>query len=446
VTLLLKKIPMLAESSGRSWPVRWAFIAAFLAELLHGLVDVPLHKPELGWWVMILGCIGFSGLGGCGGLGKEGKPAGKIPMALQRMVFLPGGLAMLLIGAFMILSQWGGGLEKIMPLHTPPFAPSAAQQRIVKLFDGGGDPSAAAAAIAEAREMIREYPMAHAIYYQLAMMLLFTEQKSDEARSLFQRQQALSPIDPDLPYDQGRALATREPMTTVTFWAEALRRQLALDASPNSAVKRTGELYHRMLASATHNWELYDRLPAIAFNSELRMIWLTQRYAPVPQIAAAVGDDSFMAALSPRDQGRLIGIWWQRGSKQERQEVEAFLASHPQYEGSAAMTRAAMLGAAGRPEEACDMLIKAYGIPVPSSGGAGVIRPAGSDLPADPLEAARYYLDHGNDVAARRSLDEALRRESSAEALLLRASIAMRAREWDAAFRDLSSWVGMKGK
>ena len=446
LALLLKKIPMLAESSGRSWPVRWAFIAAFLAELLHGLVDVPLHKPELGWWVMILGCIGFSGLGGCGGLGKEGKPAGKIPMALQRMVFLPGGLAMLLIGAFMILSQWGGGLEKIMPLHTPPFAPSAAQQRIVKLFDGGGDPSAAAAAIAEAREMIREYPMAHAIYYQLAMMLLFTEQKSDEARELFQRQQALSPIDPDLPYDQGRALATREAMTTVTFWAEALRRQLALDASPNSAVKRTGELYHRMLASATHNWELYDRLPAIAFNSELRMIWLTQRYAPVPQIAAAVGDDSFMAALSPRDQGRLIGIWWQRGSKQERQEVEAFLASHPQYEGSAAMTRAAMLGAAGRPEEACDMLIKAYGIPVTSSGGAGVIRPAGSDLPADPLEAARYYLDHGNDVAARRSLDEALRRESSAEALLLRASIAMRAREWDAALRDLSSWAGMKGK
>ena len=110
------------------------------------------------------------------------------------------------------------------------------------------------------------------------------------------------------------------------------------------------------------------------------------------------------------------------------------------------MTRAAMLGAAGRPEEACDMLIKAYGIPVPSSGGAGVIRPAGSDLPADPLEAARYYLDHGNDVAARRSLDEALRRESSAEALLLRASIAMRAREWDAALRDLSSWAGMKGK
>jgi O-antigen ligase len=446
VTLLLKKIPMLAESSGRSWPVRWAFIAAFLAELLHGLVDVPLHKPELGWWVMILGCIGLSGLGGCGGLGKEGKPAGKIPMALQRMVFLPGGLAMLLIGAFMILSQWGGGLEKIMPLHTPPFAPSAAQQRIVKLFDGGGDPSSAAAAIAEAREMIREYPMAHAISYQLAMMLLFTEQKSDEARTLFQRQQALSPIDPDLPYDQGRALATREPMTTVTFWAEALRRQLALDASPNSAVKRTGELYHRMLASATHNWELYDRLPAIAFNSELRMIWLTQPYCGVNQLAAAAGDAAFMGSLSPRDQGRIIELWWRRGSKQEKQEVEAFLASHSQYEGSVVMTRAAMLAAAGLQEEACGLLVKAYGIPVPSSVGAGVIRPAGNDLPADPLEAARYYLEHGNDVAARRSLNEALRRGNSAQAVLLRASIAMRAKEWDAALRDLSSWVGMNGK
>jgi len=338
------------------------------------------------------------------------------------------------------VAQWGGGV------HVPPFAPSAAQQRIVKLFAGGGDPAAASAAIAEARKMIGEYPAAHALRYQLAVMLMFTERNTDGAKALFLQQQALSPIDPDLPFEQGKALVPWEPMTAATFWTEALRRQLELDASPNSAVKRAGDLYHRMIAAAVDHWVLFDRLPALAFNNELRMIWLTQRYAPVPQIAAAVGDDSFMAALSPRDQGRLIGIWWQRGSKQERQEVEAFLASHPQYEESAAMTRAAMLGAAGRQEEACDMLIKAYGIPVNSSGGAGVIRPAGSDLPADPLEAARYYLDRGNDVAARRSLDEALRRGNSAEALLLRASIAMRAREWDAAFRDLSSWVGMKGK
>lgn len=442
LALLLRKIPVLAATTGRSWPLRWGFIAAFLAELLHGLVDVPLHKPELGWWVMLLGCIGLSG---CGSVNVnvndgEGKPPGRVPMALQRMVFLLGGSALLLLGAVMIRAQWGGGE------HTPPFAPAAAQTSIVKLFDGGGDPSAAAAAITEARKRIREYPMAHELYYQLAMMLLFTEQKSDEARELFLRQQALSPIDPDLPYDQGKALAQREPMTTATFWAEALRRQLELDASPNSAVKRSGELYHRMLASAEHNWELYDRLPAIAFNNELRMIWLGQRYCGVNQLAAAAGDAPFMASLPPRDQGRVIGLWWQRGSRQEKQEVEAFLASHPEYEGPAVITRAAMLAEAGRQEEACAFLIRTCAIPVPSPGASGEIRSAGRDLPSDPLEAARYYLERGNDVAARRSLDEALRRENSAEALLLRAAIAMRARDWNAALRDLTSWVGVTGK
>ena len=442
LALLLRKIPALAESSRRGWPVRWAFLAAFLAELLHGLVDVPLHKPELGWWVMILGGIGFSG---CGGLNKE-RPPGKIPMALQRVVFAGGGLAMLVIGAFLILAQWGGGV------HAPPFAPAAARQRLVKLFAGGGDPAAASAAIAEARKMIREYPMAHTLRYQLAVMLMFTEQKEkgvEEAKALFLQQQALSPVDPDLPFEQGRALAPREPMTAATFWSEALRRQLELDASPNSAVKRAGDLYLRMIAAAVDNWPLFDRLPALAYDNELRMIWLTQPRCGVPQLAEAARDTAFMTTLSPRDQGRIIELWWRRGSPQDRRDVEAFLASHPEYEESAVMTRAAMLAATGRQQEACALLIKARGIPVslPKEGDApAVIRPAGDDLPADPLEAARYYLDHGNDVAARRSLDEALRRESSAEALLLRASIAMRAREWDAALRDLSSWVGVQGK
>jgi O-antigen ligase len=448
LALLLRKIPALAESSGHAWPVRWAFLAAFLAELLHGLVDVPLHKPELGWWVMILGGIGFSG---CGGLNKE-RPPGKIPMALQRVVFAGGGIAMLVIGAFLILAQWGGGV------HAPPFAPAAARERLVKLFAGGGDPAAASAAIAEARKMIREYPIAHTLRYQLAVMLMFTEHKEkgaegaegvEEAKALFLQQQALSPIDPDLPFEQGRALAPREPMTAATFWSEALRRQLELDASPNSAVKRAGDLYYRMIAAAVDNWPLFDRLPALAYDNELRMIWLTQPRCGVPQLAEAARDTAFMTTLSPRDQGRIIELWWRRGSPQDRRDVEAFLASHPEYEESAVMTRAAMLAATGRQQEACALLIKARGIPVslPKEGDApAVIRPAGDDLPADPLEAARYYLDHGNDVAARRSLDEALRRESSAEALLLRASIAMRAREWDAALRDLSSWVGVQGK
>lgn len=436
VVLLLRRIPALAASSDRQWPVRWALIAAFLAELLHGLVDVPLHKPELGCWVMLLGALGFSG---CGGLDAGGKPPGKFPMLLQRGIFLLGGTALLLVGAVMIRAQWWGGPS------VPPFAPAAAQQRIVKLF-GGGEPASAEAAIAEARKMIGEYPMAHGIYYQLGLMMFVTGRNFDEARELFLRQQALSPLDPDLPYDQGKVVADPEPMTAATFWTEALRRQLELDASPNSTVKRTGELYHRMIATAFGNWELFDRLPAIALTSELRMIWLTQRHAPVPQIAAAAGDASFMAGLSPRDQGRLIALWWQRGSSQEKREAEAFLASHPEYGGAAVMTRAAILAASGRGEEACSLMIKTRGIPVPSAGPAGVIRSAGSDLPSDPLEAARYYLERGNDVAARRSLDEALRGVNSREALLLRASLSMRAGEWDAALRDLSSWAEVNGK
>lgn len=433
LAFLLGRIPALAASTGRDWPVRWAFLSAFLAEVLHGLIDVPLHKPELGWWVMLLGCIGFSGCDAA---------AGRFSLPIQRALFALGGAGLIFLGGFMIRAQWAGGAS------TPPFATAAAQQRIVKNF-AGGDPVGAAKAIAEAREYLREYPMAHRLYYQLAVMLLSMEGRSGEARGLFESQQSVSPIDPDLAYLQGKAIARWEPMTAATFWAEALRRQLALDASPNSTVKRSEELYGQMIATAFGNWELLDRLPAIAVTPGLRRTWVMQQYSSLPSVVEAVNDPVFMATLSSRDQGRLVEIWSRRAAKEGHQgEVVDFLAAHPEYEHATAGTRAVLLASSGHPKEACELLVKQYGIPVMGSAAAasGTIRAAAGDVPSDPLEAARYYADLGNDVAARRYLDEAIRKGASPEALLERARLELRLQDWNAALADLNAWLGATGQ
>ena len=73
---LISQIPKITAHSGREWPLRWAFISACFTEVLHGLVDVPLHKPELGWWVLLLGGVGFGGCVWARVLSRDGVSRG----------------------------------------------------------------------------------------------------------------------------------------------------------------------------------------------------------------------------------------------------------------------------------------------------------------------------------------------------------------------------------
>lgn len=431
--LLISRVPAMASHSGEEWPVRWAFIVAFLTEVLHGLVDVPLHKPELGWWVLLLGGIGFGNSRAMNLV--EPRP---VSLRLQRIVFVLGGIGALFLGLMMIRAQWGGGI----PL--PPWAAGVAQQKIVEFYGKGASPDSKRA-IEEARSAIREHPMAHPLYFQLAKMLLNSEKKVSEATQLLEAEQALSPNDPDFVFVGGWLLAEDAPMTTATFWNEALRRQMAYDDSPNSSIHRTGDLYREMLRTALGNWPLFDRLPALASNKELRMIWLTQSYCPASQLAVAVQDSAFMKELAAKEQGQLIRLWWQRGDKQE---VEAFLNAHPEYQDSALDTRLAMLATAGHEEEACKLLVDHFQIPTPelTDPPSSSIRSAEGEIPTDSLEAALYYRKLGNEIAARSYLEEALNGPKKAEALRIRAMLGMRSGEWKQALNDLRGYLQSTGR
>jgi len=429
--LLISRLPRIAANSGSDWPVRWAFIAAFLTELLHGLIDVPLHKPELGWWVMLLGGIGF-------GVPAGRQKASPKSLLIQRLLFALGGVVAIMLGFMMIRAQWCNGT----PL--PPFAARVLQQKIVNLYDKG-DPDSAEKAIREARRAIGEYPMNHAFYFQLAKMLLNSEKNVSESTQLLEAEQAVSPNDPDFVFVDGWLLAEDAPMTTATFWNEALRRQLAYDESPNSTIHRTGDLYQQMISTALANWPLFDRLPALASNRELRMIWLSQPYCNAIQTAEAVRDHDFMDSLSDKEKGQLISLWWQRG---EKQEVEIFLEGHPEYEHASLNTRLAILTASGNEEKACRLLIESFQIPVPelTDQSPSTTRPAEeSEIPGDPLAAAIYYRKIGNDTASQRYLADALNGTSRSDALRFRGVLEMRAGEWKAALADLISYLKATG-
>ena len=438
IALLLARIPKLREMSAQNWPLRWAFLSACFAELLHGFVDVPLHKPELGWWVMLLGAAGF-------GMIPGQLPSVRIRLLLQRIVFILPGFTILGVGCCLIRAQWFGG-EALSP-----FAVAAAQKRLIQTY-GEGDEASAKRAAGELSSVIARHPMAHPLYFQLAVLELRENGDISRAKELFQIERQLAPHDAALILAQGTEMAPYDPDAAVSLWAESLRLQLETFKNPNikdpaySMGMATG-LFSSILSYAKEHPSFLPSIPALAsLDPKFRMMWLTHAACDPDQIAAAVADSEFMDHLPAKEQGRLIELWWRRG---DRNEVGVFLDSHPQYARAAIATRVAQLAASAEEERACKLLIDTFSIPMPAPSEASPsasLRSADRDIPDEPLAAAQYYIGRGNEAAALRLLGEAMKGGTRAEALRLRAVMEMHAGNWKPALGDLLGYLHTKGE
>jgi len=438
VALMLARIPRLKVlSKEREWPMRWAFLSAFLAELLHGLVDVPLHRPELGWWILLLGGVGFAG--------GSGIPEDRtLSLRIQRLLLILGALPMLVLGMMMIRGQWFGG----PPM--PPFAAATCEKRAVALVGTGVNKESLSEAFTLLRQQIIDYPMDYRAYFQLGALGVELGEKVAEAKALYGAALHLWPHDPDLAYQCGKSVAKLEPLTAARFWDEALCRQQVLDALPTS-LRRTPDIFGRMINLSLGNPVLILRMPVLASQDPtLRMMWLVSPDSDPVLLGEAVRDPAFMGSLTPLQQGRVLDAWWRRGTKNE---VAAFLESHPEYRKPAASTVVTMLSASGRQESACRFLIESFAIPTddvlnPSASSPDVTPDASASVPEDPLSAAKYYLARGNDLTALRLLGEVAgaRGGDAAEALRLKACLEMRFGDWSKASNTLLAYLHVTGQ
>jgi len=433
VLALSFRIPRLSLLSGREWPLRWAFLAAFFAELLHGFVDVPLHKPSLAWWVMLLGGVGF---GGCLGQGSNGF-AHSAALSLQRLLFIVGGAASIALGTLLIHSQWGGGAA------LPPFAADAALKRIASLYRGG-DPSSVDQSLRECLRELSRHPADYRLHNQLAILRISKDGHVGNAMEPLEASQRLWPLDPWLVFEQGKLISAGDPLKAADFWNESLRRQLQLDDSQESPIRRSPGLFGSMMEAAKSNPILLERMPSLAsYDRDLRLQLYNHPACDPSLIAQAAQDAAFMDSLSPIQQGRLIDLWWRRGNWPT---VTAYVDANPRYQRAAVLTRSRILAWVGSYEQACRLLIDTFSIPMPSTKrDGGIIRAGESDVPSDPLEAARYYMERGNDLSARRLLGEALRSGGGGvggrDALLLRAQLEVRSGNWKSALDTLISYL-----
>jgi len=437
---LCRGIPGLVKDSGRSWPVRWAFLSAFFAELLHGFVDVPLHRPELGWWIMLLGGVGFSG--GFARSSERGGESQKLVwhpffFRIQRSVFIAGGLGMVLLGIILMRAQWGGG----SPL--PPYSREFDNAWLMKLSLPGDEASARLAAAAYL-QAIENHPLDRDYYYQLALLSLQMDKNPKNAELFFDLERRISPNDPSFVFAQGRILADADPDAAAAIWNEALRRQLMLDKHPSSLIARVGDLYDSMIGAASGHPALFSHLSAlVAYTTpELRMKWYERPECDPAIIAEALNDRSFMEKLSASEQGHLIDLWYRHRGKKEA--IEEFLGQHPEYRCQAAATSAALLASDGRVQEACLFLVQTFHLQMPEKSDSS-LHAADSDVPEDSLAAASYYMTRGNQMTARRLLEESLAKDGvkahQGKALFLLASLDMQVGNWNSALKKVIQFL-----
>ena len=285
------------------WPLRWGFLAAAGAAVLHGWVDVPTHRAALGWWVLVL-----AGLALQPGRGSEGVASTTGGVRAARGVFILGGLLAVFLGGLLVRAEWFGG----SPL--PPYVAQKASADILRTYEHGEVEGAMEAA----RRAVRVSPLAAPLYYQLGVLLLRFEETDVETDRAFRLQRLLSPFPPSVPRAQAAAWLPLDPARAAALFDDAVQRRerLPQSADEKAAVTRYFQEIMAQAAGAPQGqrslWEFAARR-----GPDFVLAWLESADAPVARerLPLIVRDPAFLTKLDVGQRKRLEGICKTKGDQ-----------------------------------------------------------------------------------------------------------------------------------
>lgn len=291
------------------WPLRWGCMIAVAAALLHGLVDVPVHRVALGWWILALAGLAF-----------QTERAGRSPrFGSQRVAFTLAGLLAVGLGVQLVRAEWFKG-EAL-----PPFYVRAAERRITEAYRRQAFEEAYY--IAQAGRL--KVPFAADLYFQEGYFRLYFPEPASEVDALFDAQRRLSPNWPGVAMEQARVWASVDVARGATLWAETLnRRQRVVDVDRSGQASVIG-LYQAALGEATTQPELQKLL--LRESGRGAAFALVAAQTVVPSLAGEFidrlsADKMFLDKLTPEQRTRFISILAQRGSKES---LARFQSAHP---------------------------------------------------------------------------------------------------------------------
>jgi O-antigen ligase len=405
-----------------TWPLRWGCAAAVIAVLLHGLVDVPVHRVELGWWILVLAGLAF-GVPAPTGTERNGA------WVAQRLLFGVCGALFLILGITMVRAEWFG----VPPF--PPYRHTVAVDQMRQLAEAGRNTEAKNLA----RSEIPLSPMSRGLYRELGYREMREGKDPVVADAAFDAERALNPVSAQIPLDQGRLWLRDDITRTAELWGEALRKHMALEKA--GAYANSVEFYSRMLSEARGYPGLVELLGANArLSPELWLVWVSR--APKGAIEkAALEETAFLEMLDHDGRRAFLNAWWARG---DRGALEEFLQGHPDWEEAAWPVRVRAMVAAKDHRAALEAVRDRYGIDLSMPIAPEEVL-AGERPPADLAEQVAYHLARNNPVSARRMVNESAEARE-AEGLRLRCLLMVRAGDWTEAWKAMEAYLRQTGR
>lgn len=283
------------------WPLQWGIACAALAVLLHGMLDVPSHRIQLGWWVMLIIAIA---------LNDSSWEKLKTSGWLQRIAFWFFGAAAICAGVVLLRAEW------FMGDPTPPFEAQVAENNIVQAFqDNRWDD-----AVTLARTAISQSPATEALYFQLGCLLLNFENTADEVDRLFAIERKVEPNWPEVTRRQGEVWLYVTPEKTAPLWLDSMRRQQASDAHTKYYFARS--LYRWFIWTAYDYPDVMKALLEPKLGADLTWVWMQTVPPEVAWFAfdTLASDKAFLDSLSADDRRQLIAFWIRTGPFDKLQE------------------------------------------------------------------------------------------------------------------------------
>ncbi len=413
--LLVRDTLALRESV--SWPLRWGLACVALVAILHGMVDVPAHRIELGWWILVVAGIAF-GVPLSGGDGRGGA------RVVQQAMFGVAGAAVLALGVMLIRSQWLGGPQ------FPPYRDAVAVDQMRQLIEAGQPEEATNLA----RSEIPLSPMSRGLYRELGYREIRRGGNPIVADAVFAAERALNPVSAQIPLDQGRLWLRDDPTRTAKLWGEALEKNLAIQRGGGYA--RPVELYESLLGQSRPFSGLTEALGTYAsLSPEFRLVWISR--GPKGSVSGAVEDKVFLASLDAEGRRRFLNAWWM---KDNRDVLEGFLRENPSWEPDAWSVRVRQMVERKDFKAAVDAVVERYGIDLslPQVDASG---PEPTQLAA----RVAFYLAKGNPVSARRMVSESAMAKEP-EGFRIQCALAAAGNDWQSAWKALEGYLRAERK
>jgi hypothetical protein len=405
---------MLPFRRSATWPLRWGIISAVLAAILHAIVDVPIHRVELGWWILVLAGLAF------GNPAPTGTERNK-SWWTQRLIFGAGGAGCLALGLLLIRSQWFGEVP------FPPYRAAIAVNQMRQLVEKG----LVVEATNLARSEIPLSPMSTGLYRELGYREIKNGGDPIVAEAVFAAERALNPVSSKLVFDQGMLWLGDDPKQTARLWVESMKRHLRIQKGGSYSYPE--ELFGRMLGPARTHPEMLPILEECSrMTPSLWMIWIGS--TSPEKIEQAATNKDFLATLDAPASQKFLQAWWNRGNKDA---LEKFLAENPDWEDAAWGLRVRQMLAKKEYQRAVEAAQKRYAIDL----NLPKLTPeqlAQKTPPPGLAESVAYYTAQGNHVSARRLIAESLLAKD-AEGFRLQCALAIQVGDWPTA------WKAMEG-